>query len=174
MIREKIAKDEYSKIASMYSSGMSGADIARQYNVTRERIRQILTHNYPDVVSRVASEREAKRRIARTCSCGKLKNKDSSSCFACASDKKRVWTRELIIERMQEFAEKHGRNPSATDFSPALARQRGQIEIAKYWKESGRYPATATVVKVFGSWNKAMQAAGFPPNKSGRKAKVKS
>lgn len=171
MIREKIAKDEYPRIAAMYSSGMSGADIARQYSVTRERIRQILIHNYPDVVKKVADEREAKKASSRLCSCGKSKSPESKSCFTCACNNKRVWTRSLIIKRMMEFRIERGRSPSATDFSPALARQRGLPEIAKYWEDSAKYPATATVVKRFGSWNNAMDAAGLPRNKSGRKPK---
>lgn len=72
----------------------------------------------------------------------------SERCTACAGARATVWTRGGIVNAIRAFAAHEGRQPSALE-----------------WQRSrpSTYPATATVLNVFGSWNAAIRAAGFEP-----------
>jgi hypothetical protein len=168
-----IPKSEYATIAALYRNGISGAEIARNYGVTRERIRQIISSNYPDDVQERKNRVSEHRRRSRTCACGSKKSAKAARCVACAGRARKVWTAELVIERMREFNSKYGHGPAATDFSPALARQRNDEFRARRFEVDKRYPSTGTVVAMFGSWNKAMDAAGLEKNRRGRPPGVK-
>jgi hypothetical protein len=69
--------------------------------------------------------------------------------------RKRKWTKELVVEAMQEWDNLHGRPPYSTE-----------------WYSSSNLPdwvpSVRTVYNVFGQggWNKAMEAAGFTPRKA--------
>jgi hypothetical protein len=69
--------------------------------------------------------------------------------------RKRKWTKELVVEAMQEWDNLHGRPPYSTE-----------------WYNSSNLPdwvpSVRTVYNVFGKggWNKAMEAAGFTPRKA--------
>lgn len=62
----------------------------------------------------------------------------------------RYWTRERIIVAFQEWADEHGRPPKAHEWD----------------KGTPSYPARVTAAAVFGSWNAAMEAAGFTPRRA--------
>lgn len=73
------------------------------------------------------------------------------------------WTRELIIERIQQWAEEHdGRQPTANEWFEKFPLD-----------ENGHrpWPPTATVVRLFGSWSEGIEAAGFKPLKSSPRTK---
>src|SRR5262245_31529878 len=58
------------------------------------------------------------------------------------------WTREDIICAIQMWAEENGKPPWSND-----------------WKKTGGdWPNNSTVATRFGSWNKAIKAAGFEPS----------
>lgn len=57
------------------------------------------------------------------------------------------WTKEEIIEVIQQFYEENDRIPQNRDFD----------------KSKSIYPSRTTVVRYFGSWNQAIQEAGFDP-----------
>jgi hypothetical protein len=61
--------------------------------------------------------------------------------------KQSIWTKELIIESIQNFYKESNKIPQGRDF-------RGNLN----------YPNASTVERHFGSWNKAIQASGFIPN----------
>lgn len=166
-----IPKSEYPTIVALYRNGASGAAVARNYGVSRERIRQIVSHSDPNALFERKKRREEIHKRRRTCSCGGEKHYESSVCRKCANKAAKKWTKELIIERIQEFEKETGNPPSAADFSPALARSRNSEHRAKRWEDSGRYPSTGTVVNTFGSWAGAIRAAGMTPNRGGRPAK---
>jgi len=168
-----IDKSDYATIAALYRNGISCAEIGRQHEVTRERIRQILAANYPEAIQERKSRIAASRKRQRTCECGSGKSAKAQHCVVCAGRSRKVWTADLIIERMREFNQKYGSGPAATDFSPALARQRHDEFRARRFETDRRYPSTATVVAMFGSWNKAMEAAGLEKNPRGRPPGVK-
>lgn len=62
-----------------------------------------------------------------------------------------MWTPESVIEALQRWADAHGEPPKAEDWT----------------KKIDGYPTQSTVINKFGSWSKAILAAGFEPRKRG-------
>ena len=59
------------------------------------------------------------------------------------------WTREKVIAAIKTWAKRHGAPPKLSD-----------------WQGIGRdapHPSAPTVLRVFGSWNAGIEAAGFEP-----------
>jgi len=57
------------------------------------------------------------------------------------------YTREILIQRMQQFVKENGRSPKAEDF-----------------KNNPNYPSYTPYMKEFGTWNKALEASGLEVN----------
>lgn len=72
----KVPHTEYPKIARKRKTGKTLRFIAKPYNVTRERIRQILRDHFPEITAEVAGEtrkniRDRKReKETKLCACG--------------------------------------------------------------------------------------------------------
>lgn len=85
----------------------------------------------------------------------------------CAGCRKQVRRDDAIIRVIGEMKRWHalyGEPPKAQDWNPVLARRRGnepQAQRAEGW------PHATVVARLFGSWNKAIVAAGYTP-RSGR------
>lgn len=87
-----------------------------------------------------------------------------------------AWTEEEIIAKIKEWVEKHGEPPTANDWHPSDARRqaRRSAKRARAWLgralrfDDGDWPWVGSVSKRFGSWNKAIEAAGFTPRPSYR------
>jgi hypothetical protein len=79
------------------------------------------------------------------------------------------WTREAIIEKIQEWHSLYGEPPRSADWNPSAAKWSGaEWRIERY--RSGDWPSLNAAKKAFGgSLNDAIRAAGFEPNKSGPK-----
>lgn len=77
------------------------------------------------------------------------------------------WSRETIIEKIQEWVARHGEAPSSADWNPSLARWRAQEwRIERY--RDGAWPSTNAVKRHFGgSFDAAVRAAGLEPAKPG-------
>jgi hypothetical protein len=77
------------------------------------------------------------------------------------------WSRETIIEKIQEWVRLHGEAPSSADWNPSLARWRAQEwRIERY--RNGEWPSTNAVKRHFGgSFDAAVRAAGLQPAKPG-------
>jgi len=81
------------------------------------------------------------------------------------------WTEEEVIAKIKEWVELYGDIPAATDWNSSDTRRaaRHHAGLAHDWLErvrrfeGGEYPWTGTVYKLFGGWNKAIEAAGFDP-----------
>lgn len=108
--------------------------------------------------SRAAKER--RRGVCRDCGARTSLHSDGTAslrCSSCAHAWERAnarWTREAIIAVIREYADTHGTTPTAPE-----------------WRGAGRprqYPSTSCIVKVFGGWNAAITAAGFPARKPGQ------
>jgi hypothetical protein len=100
--------------------------------------------------------------------------KASERCQSCrtAYDKAQAkWTRERIIQAIQQWATVYGAPPAATDWNVAHARALGLHDRVARYQATDRavdHPAHSTVQDVFGSWSAATVAAGFTPNRAGR------
>lgn len=77
------------------------------------------------------------------------------------------WSRESIADAIREFARRYKRPPAATDFNPAQARAFGHDGRADRFEEDGCYPSSNIVRRHFGTWNAAVEAAGFEPRGAG-------
>lgn len=86
---------------------------------------------------------------------------------------RRVWTREVVIERIQRWVVLYGEPPRAADLSPASARWSGSSWRTDRYRagdpETGApWPSLNAVKSRFdGSLNAAIIAAGFEPNRPG-------
>lgn len=74
-----------------------------------------------------------------------------------------IWTKKRIIDAIKDFNDQYGRPPGSADWNPALAITQGRPEIAERYYQDDIWPSTTLVTRRFGSWNKAIKAAGFTP-----------
>jgi hypothetical protein len=77
------------------------------------------------------------------------------------------WTEKQICDAIRAWNAEYGTPPRAADWHPTLARRRGHTDRAEQYQQ-GRWPDITTVLRKFGSWNAAVEAAGFAPRKAGR------
>src|SRR5690349_15569639 len=63
-----------------------------------------------------------------------------------------VWTGDQIVAAIQAWAERTGHPPGADEWRAV---------------DSSVHPSTQRVIRVFGSWNEAVAAAGFVPTRVG-------
>lgn len=84
-------------------------------------------------------------------------------CLSCNSARRHAAARERHLTAIRLFAERYGRPPGAVDFSPNMARRIGHEWRARRWERDGDYTWTPDVLNVFGSWNAAIEVAGFEP-----------
>jgi|GEM_PF-824212 len=86
-------------------------------------------------------------------------------CAECAPRANRIWSRERIVAKIQEWSRRYGAPPTSRDWLPAMAAWQGSSEAAqiKARFEDGEWPSTNTVIFYFSRWNNAIAAAGFDP-----------
>lgn len=163
------------QIQALVATGLTHRETAERLGISLGGVRA--TINDPDGSKQLA------RRVGYggTCrDCGGLTDgsngraKAPTRCRPCRdvferSDEYRLsrtkWTRELLIERIREWAERYGEPPAMADWNPHQARiDFGDEERARRWEEAGGYwPWTTSVVQRFGNWNDGIAAAGFKP-----------
>jgi hypothetical protein len=84
---------------------------------------------------------------------------------------KAQWTRERIIEAIQQWATVTGDAPFTGDWMkvPAMtsALQRAGVDPESRWCDHRLWPTTHVVSDTFGTWNAAIEAAGFTPRLPG-------
>src|SRR5918999_6164298 len=79
----------------------------------------------------------------------------------------RRWSRETIIEKIQEWNVRYGEPPCSADWNPSLARWRAQEWRAERYRE-GFWPSTNAAKRPFGgSFDAAVRAAGLEPHRPG-------
>jgi len=79
----------------------------------------------------------------------------------------RRWTRETIIEKIQEWNDRYGEPPCSADWNPSLARWRAQDWRGERYRD-GVWPSTNAAKRPFaGSFDAAIRAAGLEPHKPG-------
>lgn len=170
----KIPRETYDEIAQMIRSGETTGSIGTRLGVTRERIRQIVAHHYPGALEEGRSVRRARAAEKTKCpDCGGTKSRTALRCISCVVHPT-VWDRESIVNAIQNYNSKYGHPPSSIEWNPALARNRGQSDIAARFVSDGCWPGTSTVQYHFGSWSNAIAVAGFDPLPVGRPRKPAS
>lgn len=78
-----------------------------------------------------------------------------------------VWSKDKIITEIKEFADEFGRPPTAFEWNPSAARSSGWSKTADLF-ENRTWPSSTVVQYHFGSWSKAILAAGFQPRRVGQ------
>lgn len=79
------------------------------------------------------------------------------------------WTRNRVLDRIEEWNCRYGRPPASTEWNRALARQRGYDDVlAIIAAEPNYWPHIRTVTNLFGTWRAAIRAAGLQPPRRGR------
>ena len=98
---------------------------------------------------------------AHTCVCGDpILARDAELCRRCSSRNRtrwgRVFTDQEIVAAIRAWARLEGRAPAIVDWRP---HDRGGHP--RWERDCPRFPPCSHVVRRFGSWNAALQAAGF-------------
>lgn len=103
--------------------------------------------------------------------CQTLINQRHERCASCNRAAQVVWTREAIIAAMRAWAAEYGEPPACADWNQWAARHgfhdEQRAERHKQGNAEGKWPWFDAVVKNFGSWNLAIEAAGFTPRAVG-------
>lgn len=91
---------------------------------------------------------------SRTLSCGQnpnsIKNLDlgkTPEVERKSAEARKIYTRKKLIQKIRKFVEQHSRPPTKNEFA-----------------NNSSYPHFNTFQEYFGSWNKAIEAAGYKPN----------
>lgn len=162
-------------------AGETLQEIADDYGLTRERVRQITEQLEPGVNHKIKAERsERNAELRYYCpDCGRHVQYGGripgTLCQDCATSQPPYWTEERIIDAMIEFRRLIGRFPSASDWNPALARVAANdhvLRTTRYY--ANNWPSTTTVNTRFGRWAIAVEAAERELMRRGRTANVEA
>lgn len=83
-------------------------------------------------------------------------------CHECTCAHSRKLTRDWIISSIHEWVELFGAPPSAADWNQSLARAHGLRHLIDRYEATGRpWPAVSCVQDNYGSWNEAIEEAGY-------------
>lgn len=72
--------------------------------------------------------------------------------------RRRAWTRERVIAAFLAYRSAVGRWPTADGCTPSRLRELGKLEDLAAWQQHD-LPYPATVYRLFGSWQAAIQGA---------------
>lgn len=162
---EKIARAQ-----AFRSEGLKLREIAQRMGVSTSTVSDYLTD--PDRSKAVAR----KRRYGGTCEdCGGPTHGGNGHarapdlCLKCSAVRvgaeKKIWTREAIIRAIQGWALVFGEPPAGPDWdSGNAARMKDEARLCRHAnRRPDAWPTVATVVAEFGTWNTAIEIAGFAP-----------
>jgi hypothetical protein len=75
----------------------------------------------------------------------------------------RTWDREGIVAALRDWTGLLGRPPRSYEWTAGAGAARSPTPGCRIWRVGHpRWPSTPTVVRHFGSWNAALEAAGLP------------
>jgi hypothetical protein len=82
-----------------------------------------------------------------------------------AAGRRPTYTREQILDAIRRWTELHDAPPTRADWEPSRARRMGhEWRVVRF--EEGEWPTTRMVCRWFGTFNAAVEAAGFRPNRA--------
>ncbi len=152
-------EDRVELAEDMRRKGKSLGQIAEALRLSKQTVRCYFADPHGDKL------RERKRRYAGECiDCGRPtdgtagKGRAPERCSNCRQlfERERAgWTPELIESLALEWHGKFGRSPRASEW-------RTRRRLGELVDDPLRFPLTATVQDVFGSWNLMLSSAGLP------------
>lgn len=156
----------------LVTGGLGIPQIADALGKSRSRIAGAL--NDP---TGVKGQARKKKRFGLCLDCGrKTFNSGSPNtpkhCQECKKARVRREAQEKVVKGMQLWARLYGSPPSAADWNVAHARRVASPERLAAIEERHRehkWPLANSAVRVFGSWNAAIEAAGFRPLTAGER-----
>jgi hypothetical protein len=166
--------EKLAKILAYRESGYTQRDIATIMRMSRSGVSNLISD--PD-----GSKQHARRERYRGSCLGCGAKTDGSGgrakapryCLDCypsspeaaeINARKMVWTRDLIVARIREWASIHGEPPAMGDWNSWLAQvQYHDHDRADRFDSDTHWPWAERVVARFGTWNAAIEAAGFTP-----------
>lgn len=146
-----------SEIIEKIMSGMSASAVGREYNLTRERIRQILKKNGIEY-SQVLKEKRAERKEQAQQQAAQRRRNRAYAVNRRNSNRAKQFTNEDIVEALRR-----------------VAGEQGVTKMSRFAYDKSRTaedPSTALITTRFNSWNGAVEAAGLTP--LGRKREYSS
>ena len=148
------------EVAALLAEGLNGVQIADRLGLSRAYT-YALIHD-PDG----SKDKLRKRAYGRPCiDCGEQTSGSDGhrnaplrcdSCHRRHIHESAFWSRDRIIEAIQEWADRFGTPPTAPKWNVAASGH----DSAR-WK-AGTWPHLSYVQRIFGSWANAIEAAGFP------------
>lgn len=149
------------EIRALTEEGLNQTEIGARLGLSHKTVHQYL-HDP------TGAKTLARRMRGRCKDCGTPIRSDQPGrgnpkrCGRCAAEASRVWTRESVIDAIRLWASEHdGVPPVGVDWNKTMA-----VEYGRPAPDRERFPATNTVQDIFGSWNAAIEAAGFEPRPS--------
>lgn len=170
--------------ARLRAQGLNGLQIARRMGVSRSYAYELL--NDPDGF-KVRERKDSYRGECEDCGAptdGSNGRAAPRFCQTCRNEREHARASERIISELQRWQQLYGRPPQAVDWSlsnlyyrrrnPQHGRESDAYiaEIERRHREHGPWPSLKGAQSVFGSWNAAIEAAGFEPLGVGKHRKV--
>lgn len=154
--------ERLAQVLPLREQGLTYAEIGKRLGITRSYVEDLVKD--PKGIKMLERARRHRMTSKHPCArCGKPCTSRATRCQACEREILKVWTREAIIEAIRFFVASEGRLPAATDWNRSIQHRSRRSTPAVY----EGYPSLGVVQKEFGSWNKAIEAAGFTPRKAG-------
>jgi hypothetical protein len=81
----------------------------------------------------------------------------------------RQWTDEAILDAIRDWAETYGEPPASSDWNPWHCRNmlHDESRALRYELHPRPLPSFSAPIRRFGSWSRALDAAGFQSRPSG-------
>lgn len=166
-------QEKSAEATALHKSGLTWQEVADEMGISRSYAYDLVRDpDYSKVRARKSSYRGTCEECGGPTDGSNGRAKAPRFCQGCVGDARAFWTKDTIVQAIQEYNSRFGRRPSAWDWSPALARARAHperlAEIEERWQD-GVWPSMTHVQGRFGSWNAAIEAAGFEPNTLGHR-----
>lgn len=158
------------EVARLRADGLTHRAIAGRLGISRSYAAALDTD--PDNAKQRA-RRESYQGVCERCGGVTKSNgtsKPSGLCAGCgrvkSGESNRLWTSERVIASIQWWNERYDEPPAMADWNPNTASRRGDSARAARARQhiaAGEIPWATHAVRIHGSWNAAIAAAGFDP-----------